>query len=320
MKLVRSNTLSLNNKKPGHLMSRLIIFCLLSTLLTLFCYSHFSYAEEGGATSGGGDEDGIDAQHVLRIVTDFIKLDDFSIYSAEQKKLLLTKSSLANIIMVDKEIPVNTSVGIQESAGFSRSNKNKDENVNVIQINRKRWLGMRTIVDNEVFIHHELAVLAGIEKTGDYHISDTQFRKFRSILWEKLFSKKIVCVVSLFSKEIDTQSGKFQPHHLVGSAGIVVNSSIDVISDWRIVKMNSKDENKNTAVIFRYVASGNGYLRGVFSDATILGNPGHTFFSEIKNESKPRVFFTPYNLLEIDREASLKEWDDYFNIVSCSKM
>ncbi len=316
MTLAGSNPLSLNSKKPGHLMSRLIVFCLLSILLTLVCYPHFCYAE-GGATSGGGDEDGIDAQHVLRIVTDFIKADNFSIYSAEERKLLLTKSSLVEkIIMTDEELPVNTSVGIQKGAGFSRS----DENNTIIKINRKRWLGMRTVVDNEVFIHHELAVLAGIETTGDYRISDKQFRKFRSILWEKLFSKKIICAVSLFNKEIDAQSGKFQPKHLVGSAGIVVNSSTDVTSDWRIVKMHSKDEDKNTAVIFRYVASGNGYLRGVFSDATIVSNPGHSFFSEIKNESKQRVFYTPYNLLEIDREATLKEWNDYFSMVSCSKI
>lgn len=282
-----------------------VIFCLSSICLTGVARDGGSRegTARAGATSGSGDDDGLEVKQVLRVITEMISSDKTTIYTKVEKEALLTKAALAKIIMIDDRLSEETSVGRQDSAGFSHS----DETETVLGIQRARWRGISGIVERERLVHHELAIVAGLEVTGDYHLSD-KFKKERTILWDQLFSRKIVCTVSAFSKTKNIIDGSIEPDKLLGSGGIVMNSD-SVRNGWTPVTGD---------IIFRYVTSGLGYLRGAFTRATV--DPKGRFFENERESSRQEVYFTPYNLLEIDRGSILKEWSDYFTMVNCAKI
>lgn len=285
-------------------LSLAVIFCLSSICLTASARDGGRDGARGGATSGSGDDDGLEVKQVLRVITEMINSNKTTIYTKEEKEALLTKAALAKIIMIDERLSEDTSVGRQDGAAFSYSNDTET----VLGIQRARWRNISLVVERERLVHHELAIVAGLEQTGEYHLSD-KFKKERAVLWDQLLSKKIICVVSLFNKKKNPQDGNMEPERLLGSGGVVMTSSTDVKGGWTPV---------TNEVVFRYVTSGTGYLRGVFSRATV--DPSGRYFENTRESSQEAVYFTPYNLLEIDRGSTLKEWSDFFTMVNCAKI
>src|SRR6185312_1636529 len=114
------------------------------------------------------------------------------------------------------------------------------------------------------------------------------------------------------------------PGKFIGAGGLTMNSAASITGGWiKLIDLSDSNQPTNNAVIFRYVTSGSGYLRGVFSDATMLNYKNqsgtYSYFRSLRNDSPETVYFTPYDLVEVDRQPVFREWTDYFTMVSCAK-
>ncbi len=283
-------------------------FCLLLLPLT---------AIAGGATSGGGDDVGIEVKQVLGIVTDMIKSDHTLLTKQIKAKLLAKAASIKKIIVVNHNLPVETAVGTQNGEAFSRSNRQ----FSIMKIVRQRWLQDDAPYRQETLIFHELAVMAGIETTGDYHLS-IQFQKEREAFWEHMLANGVACTVSLFTQKKNPFDNSLEPGEYIISSGFVMNSTTSVRGGFVNIKhLSSNDRLQNKSVIFRYITSGTGYLRGMFSDATIVNAAtSDAFFTSVWNNSNEITYFTPYDLIAGSRQPIFRKWSKYFTMVSCAKL
>lgn len=274
----------------------------------------------GGATSGGGNDQGIQVRRTIRHVGEMISKDQSGLYSAEMKAHFARMMSILKIVMVDEKLSAPIG-GVSQDGGAWSSFDGKEA---ITKVSSTRWQAMTNPVEREKLMHHELAVLIGAEKTGDYTLTD-QFAVKRIKLWESIISKGFVCSFSLFTqKQYDGR--KVVGRHM-GSGAVVIN--VDARSDFAVIAdLEDFNEGKpNRAVILRYVSTSEGYLRGELSEATVerfkekdenfLGGAFKTF-RDLKNNSEQKIYFSPYDFIE-PREAALQSWNGYFVQVGCTK-
>lgn len=127
----------------------------------------YSLSFATGTERGGGDELGLNfqataAQAIVKLQTHKLSQQD----SAQLKFIL----EHARYIVVNEAQFV--SLGgrpdiVQESAATN------DKKAQIIYINRAKWLGITDVQLRRRMALHELLGLAGLESTGDYHISST---------------------------------------------------------------------------------------------------------------------------------------------------
>ncbi|HWU43810.1 MAG TPA: hypothetical protein VN132_10240 [Bdellovibrio sp.] len=270
--------------------------------------------KRGGATSGGGDDIGLEVSRAIHFILQMVSQDQGVVYSTESKKHLLSLEKLIRILVIDAELPATVD-GITQN-GFAYS-FNDGENV-LILIQSNRWKEAQNPADVERTLHHELAVLTGLEKTGDYNVTD-KFTQARVAFWQKVLSQNFACTFSLFSKS-QTADGSQSIEKFLGAAGVV--KKMDGQGGFvTLARTGNKLSNEYyPSVIVRYVISANGYLRAAISEADVLeiGSDWRTF-QNLRNNSKEKVYFTPYDLIE-PQGSNLESWGPYFVQISCSKI
>lgn len=268
----------------------------------------------GGATSGGGDDTGLEVQSALSLVIQALQ-SGTELYPKKIKEALLDKAKNVKIIITDESLPVQAEDVSQYGAAFSVF----DGQESVILIQRKRWLAIDSPTIKDSLLHHELAVLAGIESTGSYPYTDL-FARYRKKFWEHHQSQKFVCTFSLYRKvnEKGSVGGK-----LLGSAGIFIHD-LGVSSNFEVIHdlTSQVDGKSNRAFIVRYVVSNNGYLRAQIleADVTRYKNSSWKIFSNSSDVSQEKNYFSPYARMSEDRGASIENWGDKFLQVACSKI
>lgn len=189
----------------------------------------------------------------------------------------------------------------------------------MILVQSDRWKATQNPLYVEKTLHHELAVLAGLGKTGDYSVTE-KFAKVRMAFWQKVLSQNFACTFSLFSKNLETEGQGSSIGKFLGASGIV--KKIDTQTGFvTLARIGTKlDNDYCPSVIARYVVSAEGYLRAMISEADILekGSNWRTFQNP-RNNSTEKVYFTPYDLVE-PQGSNLEFWGPYFVQVSCSKI
>ncbi|MEN0060322.1 MAG: hypothetical protein AAGB31_15895 [Bdellovibrio sp.] len=222
---------------------------------------------------------------------------------------------LVRILVVDTELPAQVN-GIKQD-GFAYS-FNDGENV-LILVQRDKWKAAQNPLYVERVLHHELAVLAGLEKTGVYSITE-DFTKSRMAFWQKVLSQNFACTVSLFSKKFVSDSDTPSIGKFLGASGIV--KKMDTEAGFVTLARIGVEANDGyyPSVIARYVISAEGYLRAVISEADVLEKgPDWRIFKNLQNNSAEKIYFTPYDLVE-SHGSNLESWGPYFVQVSCSKI
>lgn len=269
----------------------------------------------GGATSGGGHDVGLEVSSALRFIFKMISEDKGAVYSAQSRDQLLNLEKLIRILVVDENLPAQVNGVTQNSFAYSF---NDGENV-IILIQSDRWKAAQNPVYIERVLHHELAVLVGLEKTGDYRQTD-KFVDARAIFWQKVLSQNFACTFSLFSKKYEGKDQTSAIGQFLGASGVV--KQMDTQSGFvTLAKIGNRlDNGYDPSVIARYVISAEGYLRAIISEADVFER-GADFkiFQNLRKNAQEQVYFTPYDLLQ-PQGSVLKSWENYFVQVSCSKI
>ena len=280
-----------------------------------------SQEQRGGATSGGGDEVGIEVSRVISLVNEMVQNEPGQIYSEKMKAAINKMATRPKIFIDDMELPARAGDREQNGVAFSVY----DGKQATIRIQRQRWEALMNPVKKDVIIHHELAVLAGIERTGDYVVS-TKFEAKQSLFWEKARSKKFLCSISLFEKKPDFTELVDEPAMNIGEAVGSVAFHINFVGAKGgmgvIHQLTPPDKKGESRALFaRWVISSSGYLRASLAEATLIyGEWGNVItWKSLTNETPEKVYYTPYESLEVTG-GRFGVWGKYYTLVSCTKL
>ena len=281
-------------------------------------------AIDGGATSGGGDELGIEAKQVFReVVTSLDQIP--GLYTQTQKDLMKKRfESIRSVIVVNEELPAPNldhtfgHVFIQDGTAWSSF----DGTYSDIKLNYDKFSKISDPLTLEGLMHHELAVLADIEKTGDYTYTD-QFLANREKFFESQSAQYTQCTVSLFDKNGSV------PGNLLGTAATKWINNAETTNGVGLIyylEKRTKKHPKAEAIVMGYVLGGNGYFRVKFlrSETT---EPASTSSDDIAASigegvalTPDIIFYNPYQWAAAAREARLREFDFGFIMVSCARL
>lgn len=264
---------------------------------------------EGGGTSGGGDSDGLAAAtRTLFAVTKAIRMAEKGVYTEEEKKKLLEAADKLKILSVDEDLLVKSVDAVQNSTAYSTWTGDSP----ITLLNRGRWNKIEKATDRENLLHHELAVLAGLEKTGDYRLT-AKFAEFRKNSWKFREERTQICTVSLFQKK-KTLSGKEIPGEALGVASIVMDH-VGAKSDW--AKIGNISDKREVKVL--YVIDSGGYLRLKIVEVDRQEKGRGFLLENQKALFEEGVLIDPYSD-DFYPGSSTKNvvFGDYFMSVSCS--
>lgn len=301
-------------------MRRFNAFAVLLLALGLLGSSPAAHAEKGGASSGGGAELGIFAKKALRTVSEEIDAIP-GVYTDAQKDLLRARyRAIKSIAIVQKDLPAANPDGhtygsggfVQDGTAYSTFD---GENAQV-ELNEARFGKLVHPLAIEGLLHHELAVLAKLERTGEYHYTDA-FVKYREKFWEKRLAERTLCTVSLFDREPNFGSEGNHPGRLLGSIATRQTQVGSTTGGWGVLRYLGPPANQalSPAIVARYVIGGEGYLRMSFS----RGKADATAFADLEDLTQEITFYNPYEWLAASRESLLKEFDFGFVQVGCSR-
>ena len=265
----------------------------------------------GGATSGGGDLEGIEVKKIFSQVFMSIMKFDKQLYSVKQLEVIEKIGNEVNIIMSDNDLPTNTKNAIQNGAAYSL----RDNDKSIIFIKRDIWNNIETLLTKEVLIHHEIMVLAGIEETGDYKYS-SDFEKLRVKYLNH--DKTIYCTINLAEKKM--LYGMAVPGDLIGSSSSLI-TFIGAKSDWGILKVIA-----NKAIIWRGVIDSSGLFKmeigEVRYDSTNKAHLPEKFSVDLatfKVLADPHLYVDPYSTVN-PVQNPIRFTDKYVISVSCNKL
>ncbi len=305
---------------------QLFVFTISLVVVAPFVNPTAAQAKEGGATSGGGHDLGLYAKRIIGIVADAIN-DSQGIYTTEQKQLIKLRSSqVSKVLISDAELPVaNSGHGIGTSIiqqGTAFSSWSPDTQTGQVSLQKDKFNALVDPIAIEVLFAHELAVMAGLETTGDYHLSDA-FGTLRSKFWEKRLASQTICTFTVFDKKL--RYGLNVPDKIVGTATTGLTSGQTIGGGLALLYHLKKHSRAraNDSVIIRYVLGNHGYLRAIVSRApTTLGIKNDVMLAGpiAANLTPEVVYYTPYDWEVAIRESRLKEYDFGFMMVSCARL
>lgn len=268
---------------------------------------------EGGYTGGGGDFDGEVASRSLWAVLQFMSEQRY--YAAADRSRLIELGPRLRILVVDKALPARVGGITQNGAAYSEWVKEGANRIPAMTLQRTRWMAIGKALDREALIHHELCVLAGLEVTGDYHLTN-EFVKQRQASRNLSDERAEICTLSLFTKKVSLR-GKELPDRPLGTGAIVM--------EWMgmrggRVKIGDIDEHREVRAL--YVIGSDGYLRLKLYESDHLTKAEE--FSELyKNETLLKdetVLFDPYgDPLYPGVGAKNIVLDRFFLTVSCTR-
>lgn len=267
---------------------------LVFTLL-LISISFTSFGKSlGGATSGGGDLIGINTSKTSDTVFTYINKIGDKLYSKEELDELEAIKLELKIFMVDNTLDVNLENLVQSGDAFSI----RKDGVSTIFLTKDKWNNIQTLLERELLIHHELMVLAGIEETGDYHVTN-KFGEIRNTFWQTKIHKKTICTINVFEKS-NEYGNAIVPGKLIGSSSSYI-PFMGAMGDMGILK----DLGNGKALIWNGVIGSSGYFRMYIAEAEFY-KVG--FFEKKRNKvydidlgkqkiiEAERVYFDPYDI------------------------
>lgn len=241
----------------------------------------------GGATSGGGDSTGINAQRIAEGIFELILTIGDESYSAEELAVVSQIKSELRIVMTEEDLPV--SVDGKTQNGFAYSVRTNSQST--MFLNRHKWESLETLLEKEVLIHHEIMVLAGIEATGEYHAS-LEFERNRQTFWRAMEDKSLLCNINVFAKgNIPERMGA-----PVGST-TVVNGAFMTKSDFGYIGTLTNGK----ALIWRGVIDSLGFFRMQLDEVSHSAGRQpvqrhHLDLGTLRNVEPMRVYFDPYQI------------------------
>jgi len=255
-------------------------------IFLIFILSFQVYAL-GGATSGGGAFKGIDASKVMDKVFDSIETIGLNLYSSAQlEKLKKIRSELPKIIMTDSKLPTTVNGQVQNGDAYST----RTGSVSIVNIYGPTWATNDSIIEHEELLHHELMVLAGIEKTADYTYTK-KFTKLRENFWKIKEPKKVFCSINVYEK--GNYYGNPIPGKQLGS-GSSVMPDIGAKGDWGILA----DISETQALIWRGVIDSIGYFRMEIAKAKQYKRTSN-FLGEDCEKNLPKEFRIDFGSIEV---------------------
>lgn len=277
---------------------------LLISITTVFA------AGEGGGTSGGGDLKGFDAYKVSDKVFSTIFTIGPKLYTDSQLEMIKAIETELKVIMTDEPLPVQINGQIQRGDAFSK----RQGNASTMYLNRSSWESIQTIQEREVLIHHEIMVMAGLEHTGDYSITN-KFENIRGQFWKTLEIKDLLCSINVF--DVDKVSDR--PGKLVGSSTSVMTSA-GAKADLGIIGVRSK----KIALIWRGIIDTNGFFKLEIDEVKILRNYKNPTtwdidLGTVKVIEPMKTYFDPY-VLDKPLNEPITRGEFYFIAVSCHQL
>ncbi len=276
----------------------------ISLLFLLFLTTLHAFANEGGATSGGGNSTGIAANRVAESVFEMIRTIGTNLYSDTDLVEIDRVRKNLRIVMSSTPLKAPTKSLIQDSDAFS----SYDGKVAQMSIYRGFWDSNATALEREYLIHHEIMVMAGLEVTGKYDLT-RQFEEYRLNFWKLKQQKKLFCTINVFEKDEVRKIGA-----LVGSSSARIGQG-DTVPVSGVLQTKGKK-----ALVWRGIADSTGYFRMQIDEVDLL-NPKSREIEEVgfknpRNIEPMRLYFDPYQL-ENPLENPLVIGTHYVSIVSC---
>lgn len=137
-----------------------------TAFITLFLFtSTLAYGAKGTEGGGGGDDVALEFQQAFAKMIAKSKINSEDLYDLINRESLTSVAEKAQIIVIDKDIPVEVQGLIQNSIAYN------DPETNRILINRERWSKIKQAEIREAIALHEIASLARLESTGIYPLS-----------------------------------------------------------------------------------------------------------------------------------------------------
>ncbi len=264
----------------------------------------------GGATSGGGDLNGIEASRVLEQVFSSIYTLGDKLYSKAQLEDIREINKNVKVIMTNDALPVSINGIVQDGTAYSIRNNQET----TIYLKSDLWKSVPTLLEREVLLHHEIMILAGSEQTGDYTYS-LKFEKFRKNHWMLAEKKTIFCTINVFKKS--NYYNKTIPGVLIGSSSSIMPFD-GAKSDWGVLGTLENGQ----ALIWRGVIDSNGYFRMKLDEGAQTKHKIKEFsidFSSLKSVTDEQVFADPYTL-ENPVANPLVYSKEYAIVVNCNKI
>lgn len=289
-----------------------IIMRNLKIIYILFLF-HSSMVWAGGATSGGGHDVGLQVKRVVSILSAAIQNIPSSAYPIGMKDKMLLASQKARVAVVPGPLPavVEKTHRLQIGAAFSTFD---GKETYLIEVDYNKWPLIEDPTVEEGILYHEIAVMAGLETTSDYTYTD-RFLKDRKKLWEKIFSEKFYCVVSL------VQHSNASHPKLLGSVLLFDSDPTSIRLNWSaLTHLQKRSDGKNTSLVLQWVFGANGYLRTRLIQAeTELGPGDFKIFWDAKEILPQALIHSPYDAIEPHAQNSVRQMNGYQLMSSCSK-
>jgi len=261
-------------------------------------------SRDGGATSGGGVENGISAARVVQKVAEAIQALGQEHYPAAKLSELAKIASSVRIFMVKGKIAVPVQGTSQPSDAFSVATNGQY----FIFLNSIMWDAQTDPLEFEPLIHHEIMVLLGLEKTGEYHYT-LEFEKNRQEFWRTVQTENNLCSIQLFEKR--TAPYDKSPGASLGASSASITWP-GATGGWGLIK----ELPKRQALYWRGVIDSNGHFRMQVEQGPLIRNTNMVEFSKGTIVEPMRVYSDPYSA-QLKTTTTVKG-EKYWIFVNCN--
>lgn|GEM_PF-6700281 len=111
-----------------------------------------------------------------------------------------------NVRFVDSDLPAEVNEVVQQGTAYSCENLKTGEMFTFL--NRTLWSRLTEPADQEALIHHEIAVLAGLESTGNYAFTQKFVQARKNSYIARYALDSLVCQLTLFEKSSNGSADK----------------------------------------------------------------------------------------------------------------
>lgn len=278
------------------------------------------YAAAGSGSSGGGDERGIGISLLVKRLSRQI---DFLGESVVQEKAVRDEirniAEHANILILNEDLPATRPTGtdaskvkIQIGLAFSQWEKQADGTLlPLIQINAYRLKNEKDEHRKDLTLVHELFVLVGLEKTGDYTFTN----KFDDALannWRARAetNRLTICTVTAFELRPDYEyaTQNVTVGNTLGQASLVLNGVSTAGLNGLIYK-----KDKKMGVFVNGVMDTSGYFRAEIVEGNLDFWP-----KDLKKILSEKIYYSPYVEKEmVPNEPTLIRAQSAWFLFSC---
>lgn len=284
--------------------------------------------KSGSGSSGGGDERGIGISLTLKQLARRITQMGDAVTTADKRSEIESIASQAEILIVNEDLPAEKPVDlnrdqikVQIGLAYSQWIKNdQGELVPLIQINAYRLKNEKDEERKNLTLVHELFVLAGLEKTGQYTYTN-RYHDQLSTNWKMVAENRSqgVCTITAFQKGLNNPAyGEYvnwasrdQIGDTLGQATLTINhvGASGVAGKIFII-------NKKRAVSVSGVMDSAGYFRAEIGEA----QSEWPYVIE-KVLVKSKVYYSPYaEKEEVSNTPTFVAAGNVWFLISCAWM